>query len=290
MSQGKEQSVKDRVKKIADQQGRTFGEIWQEVVLERWLARLAQSKYRKNFIFKGAMCLARYVDLQRQTKDLDFLLKDLQGSIDNVKNYLGEVATISIDDGFTFESLDVQLLSHTHMQYPGYSVSVVAHLGKTRTKIFIDVGVGDAVKPTEITMRLLGTDKAPLFEKGIELWTYPVEYIFAEKLQTAVSRSQENSRMKDYHDLLCLIRNDVVDISLIKNAIGETFSNRGTALGSIQIGEPEIATTQNYWNAYLRNLSGEAKEELSPDFKIIIEELNRFLEKHSLVPQNGKTR
>ena len=73
MSQGQEQSVKDRVKKIADQQGRTFGEVWQEVVLERWLARLALSKYRKNFIFKGAMCLAQYMDMQRQTKDLDFL-------------------------------------------------------------------------------------------------------------------------------------------------------------------------------------------------------------------------
>jgi predicted nucleotidyltransferase component of viral defense system len=212
MSQGKEQSVKDRVKKIAEQQGRTFGEVWQEVVLERWLARLAQSKYRKNFIFKGAMCLARYVDLQRQTKDLDFLLKDLQGSVENVKNYLGEVAAISIDDGFTFESLDVQLLSHTHMQYPGYSVSVIAHLGKTRTKIFIDVGVGDAVKPTEITMHLLHTDKSPLFEKDIELWAYPVESIFAEKMQTAVARSQENSRMKDYHDLICLVRGDVAEL------------------------------------------------------------------------------
>lgn len=249
MSQGKEQSVKDRVKKIADQQGRTFGEVWQEVVLERWLARLAQSKYRKNFIFKGAMCLARYVDLQRQTKDLDFLLRDLQGNIDDVKSYLGEVAVISIDDGFTFESLDVQLLSHAHTQYPGYSVSVVAHLGKTRTKIFIDVGVGDAVKPTEITMRLLGTDKAPLFEKDIELWAYPVESIFAEKLQTVVSRSQENSRMKDYHDLICLMREDVVELPKLKKAIQATFANRGTKLGSVDIPGEDAKKLQTYWNA-----------------------------------------
>ena len=104
---------------------------------------------------------------------------------------------MQVDDGFAFESLDVQLLAHTHMQYPGYSVSVIAHLGKTRTKIFIDIGVGDVVKPTEITMRLIGTERAPLFEKDIELWAYPVESIFAEKLQTAVARSEENSRMKD---------------------------------------------------------------------------------------------
>ncbi len=287
MNQGKEQSVKDRVKKIADQQGRTFGEIWQEVVLERWLARLAQSKYRKNFIFKGAMCLARYMDLQRQTKDLDFLLRDLQGSIEDVKNYLGEVAAISIDDGFTFESLDVQLLSHTHMQYPGYSVSVVAHLGKTRTKIFIDVGMGDAVKPTEITMRLLGTDKAPLFEKDIELWAYPVESIFAEKLQTAVARSQENSRMKDYHDLICLMRGNVVEHPKLKKAIQATFANRGTKLGFIDISGEDAKRLQSYWKAYLGALDGVVVAEINADILEVIREVNEFLKKHQLIEKEG---
>ena len=62
------------------------------------------------------------------------------------------------------------------------------------------IGVGDAVKPTEITMKLLGTDKIPLFEKEIHLWAYPVESIFAEKLETAIARADQNSRMKDYHD------------------------------------------------------------------------------------------
>jgi predicted nucleotidyltransferase component of viral defense system len=205
MNQKNEQSVKERVKKIAKSQNRTFGEIWQEVVLERWLVRLAKSSYREKFIFKGAMCLRSYMDLQRQTRDLDFLLKDLHGGIEEVKKYLGEVSAISVADGFTFESLEVKLLSHMHMQYPGYSISVIARLGKTKTKIFIDVGVGDAVKPAEVTVKLLGTDKAPLFEKNIQLLGYPVETIFAEKFQTAIARSQENSRMKDYHDLLCLI-------------------------------------------------------------------------------------
>jgi predicted nucleotidyltransferase component of viral defense system len=73
MSQSKEQSIKEKVKTIAQQQGRTFNDVWQEVVLERWLARLSKSKYRKNFIFKGAMCLLRYIELHRETRDLDFL-------------------------------------------------------------------------------------------------------------------------------------------------------------------------------------------------------------------------
>ena len=58
-----EQSTKEKVKAIAKKQNRTFNDVWQEVVLERWLARLAISPYRKNFIFKGAMCLLRYISI-----------------------------------------------------------------------------------------------------------------------------------------------------------------------------------------------------------------------------------
>lgn len=62
-----EQSIKAKVKVIAQSQKRTFNDVWQEVVLERWLARLARSAYSKNFIFKGAMCLLRYIELGRET-------------------------------------------------------------------------------------------------------------------------------------------------------------------------------------------------------------------------------
>jgi hypothetical protein len=81
-----------------------------------------------------AIIIPQKFHLQRQTRDLDFLLKDLQGGIEEVKKYLGEVSAISVDDGFTFGSLEAQLLSHTHMQYPGYSVSAIARLSPAISK------------------------------------------------------------------------------------------------------------------------------------------------------------
>lgn len=72
--------------------------------------------------------------------------------------------TITLTDRFIFENLDVGPLPHAHMKYPGYQVSVMGKLGNTKTKVFIDIGVGDAVKPTEITMKLLETEKDSLFE------------------------------------------------------------------------------------------------------------------------------
>ena len=163
------------------------------------------------------------------------------------------------------------------MQYPGYVVSVVGHIGKTKTKIFIDVGVGDAVKPTEITMQLLATEKAPLFEKDIELWAYPIESIFAEKFETSVARGNQNSRMKDYHDLLSLIRANALDVELLRTAISETFSNRKTVLRRISFNRSEYETIQKYWTLYRRNLSDETLNQFSDDFKIVIDEINQFM-------------
>lgn len=277
-----EQSTKEKVKRIAQKQGRTFNDIWQEVVLERWLARLATSQYRKNFIFKGAMCLLRYVELQRETRDLDFLIKNLTASIEDVRRYLTEVSNQEIPDGFAFENLEVGPLPHLHMKYPGYQVSVLGKLGNTKTKVFIDIGVGDAVKPTEITMKLLATDKDPLFEKEIHLWAYPVESIFAEKMETSIARADQNSRMKDYHDLLLLIRGDVLDKKKTKAAVKETFTNRETKLQKLSIPKDQMGNIQKYWGIYLKALDAGVQKELGDNIQVVMDEINQFLEKEIL--------
>lgn len=281
-----EPSIKEKIKNIAKKQNRTFNDVWQEVILERWLARLAISLYRKNFIFKGAMCLLHYVDLQRETRDLDFLIKDLAISIDDVRKYLEEVSAITLMDGFIFENLKIELLPHIHMKYPGYQVSIIGTLGDTKTKIFIDIGVGDVVNPTELTMQLLGTEKAPLFEKEIYLWAYPVESIFAEKLETAIVRADQNSRMKDYHDLLLLVRKDVLNKKIVKSTIKITFTNRGTRLQKLSIQKEQIENIQRYWKIYLKTTDHITQKNLSTDIKMIINEINHYLDEHDLIENN----
>lgn len=211
--------------------------------------------------------------------------KNLTASIDDVKKYLTEVSTITISDGFTFENLDVGPLPHAHMKYPGYQVSVIGKLGNTKTKVFIDIGVGDAVKATEITMKLLGTEKAPLFEKEIHLWAYPVESIFAEKLETAVARADQNSRMKDYHDLILLVRGDVVDKKAAKAAIQATFKNRGTDLQLLSVSKDQLETLQKYWGLYLKAADEAAQGELDTDIQVNIDEINEYLINNRLVQE-----
>ncbi len=50
-----EQSVKEKLKSLAKEQRITFAELWKNLILERFLARLASSPYRKNSSSREAL-------------------------------------------------------------------------------------------------------------------------------------------------------------------------------------------------------------------------------------------
>jgi|GEM_PF-2714566 len=50
MKKGLKQSIKERLHALAKERNLTFAEIWHNLILERFLARLCQSKYKANFI------------------------------------------------------------------------------------------------------------------------------------------------------------------------------------------------------------------------------------------------
>lgn len=80
MNRALKQSMKERLKVVAKERDLTFEEVWHNLVLERFLVRLCQSKYNGNFILKGGTLLARYIPIGRETKDLDFLVERLKNS------------------------------------------------------------------------------------------------------------------------------------------------------------------------------------------------------------------
>lgn len=252
MNKSIEQSIKDKVKKIAKDQNREFGDVWLLVLLERWMARLHASKYKDRFIFKGGLCLDQYLAIHRETKDLDFLVQKLSASRENLANVFEEIATIDMQDGIKFIAIKVGDLAHAHMKYPGFEVSMRAELGQSRTPLHIDIGVGDVVKAENLTVHLSQYKETPLFEKEIQLWAYPVETIFAEKLETAIKRDSLNSRMKDYHDLALLVQSDLLDADKAKNCVRETFRHRGTKLNLIPTFEGrDLERLENLWKSHL---------------------------------------
>jgi len=87
----------------------TPAELWQILVLEIILVRLINSKYKDNFILKGGLLLSKYIDLGRETKDLDFVVKNIKNETKILFHVFDEISKIKIEDGFVFENIKVNL-------------------------------------------------------------------------------------------------------------------------------------------------------------------------------------
>ena len=189
-----ETALKERLKVVAKDKDVLFNVVWKQLLLERFLARLSRSKHNEHFIFKGGMLLSQRIKIGRETTDLDFLMTRLKGEAPAIESAFREIITVSNSDGFTFTWNAVSELTQPHMEYPGFRVNLNVALGKMKDKIQIDIGIGDAVEPVEEQFHPFEYKGKPLFAGEITLLTYPVETIFAEKLEAIVSKGALNSR------------------------------------------------------------------------------------------------
>lgn len=276
-----EQALKDRIKSIAKDEGKDFGEVWRSLVLERFLARISGSEYRDQFIFKGGLLLSHYIDIGRETKDVDFLANKINADVPNIEKSFIEICNVQIDDGFSFKFAEVVPLEQPHMNYPGYRLNIDLTFGqKMKDKIQVDIGVGDFVDPKLESLELYEYKGKPIFEGAITLQIYPVETIFAEKLETVVSKGAANSRMKDFHDLLLLSREkDLLDMAKLQSSIDTTFKTRNSNKEfPVVFEEDEFTAMQTLWAAHLRKLGKTAAQlSLPAILKLVVTELNDWL-------------
>lgn len=275
-----EQALKDRLQTIAKEKGIPFNSCWKQLLLERFLARLGRSAYADKLIFKGGFLLAYIMKIGRETVDLDFLLTRMKAEKETLGIICKAIADTPLDDGFTFSFAGVDLLSQPHMDYPGYRITLDVRFAKMKDKIHIDVGVGDVVEPHTLEIKLFQYRGQPFFEDAVSLLVYPVETIFAEKLETVLSKGSRNSRMKDYHDLLLLVRSKgLLKPNKLKEALTKTFENRGTALSAIKFDPAGLKFLQQLWIAHLHGLGDIAKDLALPkNIEAAIDEINYGLQ------------
>src|SRR3990167_10060835 len=110
-----EQALKDRLHTIAKEKEIQFNACWKQLLLERFLARLARSSHANKFIFKGGFLLAYMMKIGRETTDLDFLLTRMKTEKEEIQQVLEEIISIRSEDRFTFSFNRIELLSQPHM-------------------------------------------------------------------------------------------------------------------------------------------------------------------------------
>jgi predicted nucleotidyltransferase component of viral defense system len=279
-----ETALKERLKTIAAEKNITLNKVWKQLLLERFLARLSDSPHQDKLIFKGGLLLAQYVTINRETIDIDFLLTKIKNEMQNIKKIIKEIAAINSEDGFSFNWFSAEELRQPHMTYTGFRVTLDAQFGKMQDKIQIDIGMGDVVTPIETTFTPFEYKGKPIFSGEISLYVYPPEAIFAEKFETIISKGAINSRMKDYHDLIVMIREPhFFNTEELTHSIQSTFSRRETFLSSINFNASGIQSLQSLWSNHLRGL-GVFRERLNlPDhIDEVIKEINDWIERNVL--------
>lgn len=275
-----EQALKDRLQTIRKEKGISFNECWKQLLLERFLSRLARSSHSQQFIFKGGFLLSYFLPIGRETSDLDFLLTRMDVSSETIIAVVEEIINIGSEDGFLFSYDGIELLEQPHMNYAGYRVHLNADFGRMKDKIHVDVGIGDVVLPITRGLPLFQYKGKSLFENEISLMVYPPETIFAEKLETVLSKGSTNSRMKDFHDLFLLAHTpSIIDLDRLRESIKNTFRNRGTVLESIRFNDGEITSMQQLWGRHIGSLRNPEELGLPTALQDVILEINRVVEK-----------
>lgn len=274
-----EKSLKARLRNAAKELKRRPDDLWQSLILERFLVRLARSRHCDNFVLKGGVLLAKYLFLGRETKDLDFLALNFSNNTESIRSAFAEIAALDMGDGFLFKEVDTTMLEHLHMAYAGVEVTMAVYYGRTRFRVTIDVGFGDTVQPTIKQFDLLRYSKGAFFEEHVSLVCYPQEFIFAEKLETVVYRGGDNSRMKDFHDLYNMVHaNKLLHLEFLNKVMTTVFNHRGTPfVCPIVFEDFQLNSLQLMWNRYLQGMRRDDRQHLPPEIIQLLAVLNAWL-------------
>ena len=268
-------SVLARLKNKAKETGRPNQLCVQLFCQEEFLRRLERSDYAENLVLKGGLFLYTLTGFDsRVTMDIDFLLRQMPNTPQQLKMILEEIISVSTGNDFiTFEVISVELIS-LEKKYAGISALIIAHIKNTRTPFKIDFGVGDIIIPGQ-EKRMLPTQLDDFSAPVVN--TYSLETTVAEKLDAILDLMQLSSRMKDYYDLYYIASKFDFDGSVLVEAMRKTFANRGRSFTLVQFEEmlefdldPGF---QKKWQQFVKKKKIEAD-----DYSTVMQVIKEFLE------------
>ena len=245
--------LKDKVRNLSLGDNEKAKMLIRNFMMERFLERVALSKYRENFILKGGILVASLVGIDmRATMDIDTTIKALPLHEPDVKRIIKEICEIPIEDGVIFEITSVKHIMED-FDYPGIRMMLEARLERMRQSIKIDISTDDAITPSAVEY-----EYKLMFEgRTISLLTYNLETLLAEKLQTILARGLANTRLRDFYDVYELTNKYKKDMdpSTMQQVFAATCRKRNTKFEKSEADEILTAIQADegladMWNRY----------------------------------------
>lgn len=220
-------SLKAIINNIAKENKVSAQSVLQTYMLERLLERISISKYKDNFILKGGMLISAMLGIDsRTTMDMDTTIKGFKLTEENITNIINEICNIKINDGITFEVQKIELIREDD-DYGGYRITFKANYMESMPVIMkIDITTGDKITYKEIKYSF----NLMLEDRKIQIWSYNLETVIAEKFESIIKRGILGTRIRDFYDIYMLLKTQTNDINFntLKNAVYYTAEHRNT--------------------------------------------------------------
>jgi predicted nucleotidyltransferase component of viral defense system len=220
------------IHKVSTEYNVSFNILLQVYFFERFLYRLANSKYNDSFVLKGGFLLSSLLGItERSTIDMDFSVSGLNFDKANLHKVIVEIMQIELNDNISFDISNITEIMELSTNV-GYQISLTGKLENIKVPFHIDLATGDPITPDKITYKY-----RQLIDRSIiEIKSYTVETILAEKLQTIIDKKIGNSRMKDFYDIYILIKlhSNLFDVEVLNSAIKTTFEHRNTPIDKVE--------------------------------------------------------
>ena len=219
--------LKDLINNIAKENDINAQILLRNYMLERLLERISLSEFKDKFILKGGMLVAALVggDM-RSTVDMDATIKAYPVTKESIVDAFNNILSVPIEDGVDIEFKGIEEI-RAEDEYNGFRVSLEAYMENARIPLKVDITTGDEITPKEViyTFDLL------LEDRSIDILAYNIETVIAEKLETIISRSIANTRMRDFYDIYILleVQGHNIDKSLLTDAVIATAERRGSS-------------------------------------------------------------
>ena len=219
--------LKAIIKNMAKEKHISAQLVMQNFMLERLLERISVSSYKSNFILKGGFLIAAMVGLDtRATMDMDATIKGVSVNENTIRQMVEEICQIGLDDEVSFSFCSIGEIREGD-EYTGYRVHLTANYPPMAVPLKLDITTGDKITPREMEYSF----KLLLEDRSISVLAYNLETVMAEKLETIISRGDQNTRPRDFYDvcILAKLQQSNINPEFLKQALTATSNKRGSS-------------------------------------------------------------
>lgn len=218
------QAVKDKLRNISREKNVDFNSVMRFYMYDRFVERLSKSKYKDNFILKGGFYLSKLFGLDnRSTMDIDTAIRGTKFTEKNIIKMITEIINIEVGDNVKFEIEKTEPIRDED-EYGGLRITINFTLENMRDSFHIDVATGDPIHPGPDDYKY----ESLIGNEVYKVWSYNLETVLAEKIETILSKLEASSRMKDYYDIYLIhkFKFNKINKTKFRRAVEKTFEKR----------------------------------------------------------------